>query len=890
MADENVIQVGVRVDTGQLKSGMEEGAGAVKASTDRMQQAFDSLAQATITSVGAQNRLRDAIKQVEQGTIQGSTAVKILSAELRDAAAAADQLAAAKKNVSSATVENTTATVAETAAEKIEAVAANESAAAHVNQARSLTEARLAAQLLGREIGVTMPRALTTVLARSETLGPVFNTAFNAIAAVGFALILAQIADKLSELIADTLIYTDAMKAAFQQQITANQQILDALNKQKGAEEEHFKNVHNGVENVLHDLDAENQHRKDLTQQITAQEQKLKELQALQGKNVLLRQGKFVESFNQEPDEQGSLVKEKFDAALADTAASLAVLKAQAGQADAAVVVLNDHLKDQKDKALKEAADQAKRLAAEARQADQQQVRDWEDQLTQRAIAAGAFHEQSKSDEAAFWKDILDNQKLSTQQRQEIDRKYKDALFASQREALADQVAGIKEQISAEEHGSATAVSLYAEVYNAIAKAYGEGSKEAQRALGELNRAVEANTKKVEEEQKKQQQKDRELAAEHLKTSYDAFAADIDLQIMRVKSMAQLGDINAKQEAQQLEDLLARKLKAEENYLARKRALYAGDADAQAKIDDQIVKADGKAKSEMERAAEESAKKQQEVYKQAFDGVFSAMQTAINGFIQGTQSFGQALQKMLTGALVNEAEYLVRSRLQKAEHYLLDKILHATNLASKQAMTTASNTADVAQTAATETAKTTLREGLLAADTAAQLTAATTISATKIAIFSAEQGVIYSETVATNMAMILSDAAVAAAAAFAATAIIPFIGPELAPAAGAAAYTAVTALAPLASAKGGWEDIPQDTIARVHAHEMILPAHVADTVRANVSGDGGGHHFHFSPTIHAMDSKDVARFLSQHGSSIANRLGSMMRNGNLQSALRRAKA
>ena len=84
-------------------------------------------------------------------------------------------------------------------------------------------------------------------------------------------------------------------------------------------------------------------------------------------------------------------------------------------------------------------------------------------------------------------------------------------------------------------------------------------------------------------------------------------------------------------------------------------------------------------------------------------------------------------------------------------------------------------------------------------------------------------------------------AAQAAAGAFAATAAIPYVGPELAPAAAALAYSDTMAFGALASAAGGY-DIPSNInpMVQTHASEMILPASIADPLRGMIAGGGRG--------------------------------------------------
>lgn len=89
---------------------------------------------------------------------------------------------------------------------------------------------------------------------------------------------------------------------------------------------------------------------------------------------------------------------------------------------------------------------------------------------------------------------------------------------------------------------------------------------------------------------------------------------------------------------------------------------------------------------------------------------------------------------------------------------------------------------------------------------------------------------------ATNTALVNSNAAVAGAAAAAAVAGIPIIGPELAVTQGAATYAEVLGMfGPMASAAGGWGQIPRDQIAQVHKDEMVLPASIASPLRSIIS-------------------------------------------------------
>ena len=106
-----------------------------------------------------------------------------------------------------------------------------------------------------------------------------------------------------------------------------------------------------------------------------------------------------------------------------------------------------------------------------------------------------------------------------------------------------------------------------------------------------------------------------------------------------------------------------------------------------------------------------------------------------------------------------------------------------------------------------------------------------------------------------------ANAAAAGSAAFASTAAIPIVGPELAPEAAQAAYAGAMAFAPMASfAVGAW-DLPRDMIAQVHQGETILPKTFAEDFRANGGGlgGGGGHTIHYHDNSGKLSPSDIRR-------------------------------
>jgi hypothetical protein len=111
------------------------------------------------------------------------------------------------------------------------------------------------------------------------------------------------------------------------------------------------------------------------------------------------------------------------------------------------------------------------------------------------------------------------------------------------------------------------------------------------------------------------------------------------------------------------------------------------------------------------------------------------------------------------------------------------------------------------------------------------------------------EGLLYQQVAqkATAISSVTANSGIAATAAMASVAAIPFYGWAMAPEVGAATFAEGMAYLASASASGGF-DIPagQNPITQLHAREMVLPASLADPIRDMASGGsrGGTVHIH----------------------------------------------
>lgn len=111
--------------------------------------------------------------------------------------------------------------------------------------------------------------------------------------------------------------------------------------------------------------------------------------------------------------------------------------------------------------------------------------------------------------------------------------------------------------------------------------------------------------------------------------------------------------------------------------------------------------------------------------------------------------------------------------------------------------------------------------------------------------------------------------------------IFAFLSPTMGPAAAGPAAAGSASVSALASgitfAEAGAWHIPGNTLAYLHAGEMVVPKPFADSLR-DAGGLGGGASY--SITIQAIDTQTGAQFLKNNAAAIASAISGQARNFN----------
>lgn len=140
-------------------------------------------------------------------------------------------------------------------------------------------------------------RAAERFLSTTLNLGPALQAAFPVFGALAFLGVIEHVADVTSKFFADTFIYTESAKRAYQGQVDANNALATAQEHLKEAAAELFTATHSAQENINRDIDQETTKRNALIDQLTKQKQTMDELSAATKSYSTFLNSKFFNEF-----------------------------------------------------------------------------------------------------------------------------------------------------------------------------------------------------------------------------------------------------------------------------------------------------------------------------------------------------------------------------------------------------------------------------------------------------------------------------------------------------------------------------------------------------------------------------------------------------------------
>lgn len=432
-----------------------------------------------------------------------------------------------------------------------------------------------------------------------------------------------------------------------------------------------------------------------------------------------------------------------------------------------------------------------------------------------RERSANSFREYSKKQEAAFWEEILNTERLTMDERTAVMRKYLAAQHEVRKQDFEAEIAGIKARMDSYRQGSTQRIALAQQVADRMAMAYGKESTQFAQAQSEINRLMLERVKMMQQ-----------LGNMAIDRERENRAASLAVERERLDSLAQLGLIKDTEKLQALKILRASELAIDIQAEEAKAQLYKDDEIQYQQHLDRIKALKEKHAIDQKKLDGQIALEQKKTLDTILNPIGDAVQGMVNGVLQGTQTMQQMFRNALIGIASQYMATLIKMGLEWVKHEILK-----TNA-----------------TAAASAARTGVEAG--AAATSTSITAGTTIKSIGMKAWDAAAGV------------------------YASIAAIPVIGPFLAPAmALAAAATVVGFIGKIATASQGFS-VPSgvNPITQLHQEEMVLPADIANPLRQQLAGGGGGVG---GPVIkvYALDARSFVDFArrNKNGLGVAAR-------------------
>jgi hypothetical protein len=161
----------------------------------------------------------------------------------------------------------------------------------------------------------------------------------------------------------------------------------------------------------------------------------------------------------------------------------------------------------------------------------------------------------------------------------------------------------------------------------------------------------------------------------------------------RLNFELQIGKISQTNYEKQLQWEMAETYANERAKLEAKRQAAEGNLVEQAKVDAELKKLDDKYRAESEKAEQQSLLRRRQQFDQYFKQVSSSFNTALNGWMQGTETASQAFDKMFQDILSQLVNFVEQWIEKKIEMWLMDKLLSQTSQSASAEAQIVSNAA-----------------------------------------------------------------------------------------------------------------------------------------------------------------------------------------------------
>ena len=262
----------------------------------------------------------------------------------------------------------------------------------------------------------------------------------------------------------------------------------------------------------------------------------------------------------------------------------------------------------------------------------------------------GNLLEQSKAQERAFWQEKLELCQEGSADYRQVKHRLYEIDVADAKQAVQMQIAQIKEQMASEKESWTQRLADQDRIVAINAQAYGKDSLNYQNAVNEKKKMQEGADKA-----------DRDLADKRLENSLKLARMDVEAQKEKLNQEKSLGIISASEELAQLKALKEQEIALEKQNFEQRQTIWAQYPKKMAEILQEVQVAEKKNALEIQKSEAQAAQAVEDKWKAAMAPIDSAMTTAINGMIQGTQSMQKMVGKILQDILTSYINLAAKS-------------------------------------------------------------------------------------------------------------------------------------------------------------------------------------------------------------------------------------
>ncbi len=509
-------------------------------------------------------------------------------------------------------------------------------------------------------------------------------------------------------------------------------------------------------------------------------------------------------------------------------------------------------------------------------------VQEWEEDLRHMHVLNENYLQDSTKSDLAYWEGKLSLTRQGSDEWYAVQEKVYNLRKKLAQQEYQDQQQSLSDQMDAAKGNYEIQYSFMVQKVELARQTYGEDSREYRQALREKERMQQEHQRELIQLERQGIQDRERMRQDEARTDIELSRMHLDMErdaIDDLENAGLMGRQRAAAERARLDQLEIQSRIETENRiyeikmqsLRDQMALYPMDASERARINRDMEIAEAEHQQKMRVLSAQSAQQVQQSQRAAAEAtrqvwldrlmpVTQALNSMINGFLQGTMTMRQAVLQI--GSQI----------LQQVTQWVMNWVTQ--HVAAEQAKTAATVAGNAARTASNTAAA------------AAQM----------------------GTTAATATGEITTNAAVAGSGALASISKIPVIGPFIAPAIAAGILAlAMGFIGKIASAEGGWDQVPYDgMMTELHKDEMVLPAGIATPLRdALASKDStwslgatglagrqipegmtrqsetqeytreGDTHFHLS----ALDTRSGVDWLMKNRRTIGKALGRAYREG-----------